>query len=222
MFMCKSEEGKGKEPFVRLINAAPYPMMLLAYDYIVDDLCRFCTNESKFSVMGVDPTFSLGDFDVTVTTYQNLMLSSHATSKYPVMVGPIFAHVRKDFAAYHFFAYSLRSKLKNVKAFGTDGEAALANALSASFPNAVYLRCFLHFKDNIESKLRELKFPTDVANKVLSDIMGKPTQYQLGLVDAKNSAHLDEMLSTIESKWNNLEEKFSSPPVFFSWFWQYQ
>ena len=57
--MCKAEEGKGKEPFVRLVNA-PYPMMLLAYDYTLDDLHRFCTNESKFSILGVDPIFSLG------------------------------------------------------------------------------------------------------------------------------------------------------------------
>lgn len=27
MYMCKSEEGKGKNPFVRLVNAAPFFMM---------------------------------------------------------------------------------------------------------------------------------------------------------------------------------------------------
>ena len=225
MFMCKAEEGKGKEPFVRLVNAAPYPMMLLAYDYTLDDLHRFCTNESKFSILGVDPTFSLGEFDVTVTTYQHLMLFSRTTSKHPVMIGPIFVHVKKDFTAYHFFTSSLvgqRPSLRNLRAFGTDGELALANALSASFPSAVHLRCFLHFKENIERKLHELSFPTDVANEVVTDIMGKPSQYQLGLVDAQNVTHFDEMLSNIESKWNELEKKFNSPPVFFSWFWQYQ
>ena len=34
-------------------------------------------------------------------------------------------------------------------------------------------------------------------------------------------SHFDEMLSNIESKWNELEKKFNSP-FFFSWFWQYQ
>ena len=91
---------------------------------------------------------------------------------------------------------------------------ALANALSASFPRAVHLRFFLYFKVNIKRKLRELNFPTDVANEVITDIMGKPSQYQLGLVDARNK-HLNEMLSNIESKWNELEEKLSSPQFFF-------
>ena len=219
MFMCKAEEGKGKEPFVRLVNAAPYPMMLLAYDYTLDDLCRFCTNESKFSILGVDSTFSLGKFDVTVTTYQHLMLYSRATSKHPVTIGPIFVHVKKDCTAYHFFTSSLvgqRPSLRNVRAFGTDGESALANALSASFPSAVHMRCFLHFKENIERKLRELQlnFPTDIADEIITDIMGKPSQYQLGLVDACNGTHFNEMLSNVESKWNELEKKFSSTPVF--------
>lgn len=92
---------------MRLVNAALFPMMLLAYDYTLDDLCRFCTNESNFCVLGVDPTFSLGNFDVTVTTYQHLMLSSQAASKYPDMIGPILVHVKKDFTAYHFLTSSL-------------------------------------------------------------------------------------------------------------------
>ena len=59
---------------MRLVNAAPYPMMLLAYDWMLDDLVRFCTSASEFSVFGIDPTFSLGAFDVTVTTYHHLLL----------------------------------------------------------------------------------------------------------------------------------------------------
>ena len=43
--------------------------------------------------------------------------------------------------------------------------------------------------------------------------MGKP-QYQLGLVDARNGNRLDEMVSNVESKWNELE-KINSPPVSF-------
>ena len=63
MFMCKAEEGKGKDPFVRMVNAAPFLMMVLACDYTLIDLNRFCTNRSTFSILGVDPIFSLGDFD---------------------------------------------------------------------------------------------------------------------------------------------------------------
>ena len=44
-------------------------MMVLALDWIIDDLVRFCTNGDEFCVLGFDPTFNLGSFDVTVTTY---------------------------------------------------------------------------------------------------------------------------------------------------------
>ena len=49
--------------------------------------------------------FSLGEFDVTVMAYKHLMHFSHATSKYPVVIGPVFVHVKKDFAAYHFLHF---------------------------------------------------------------------------------------------------------------------
>ena len=58
MYMCKEAEGqKCKDSFVRTVNAAPFPMMVLAFDYTLDDLVRFCTGE-KYCVFGVDPTFN--------------------------------------------------------------------------------------------------------------------------------------------------------------------
>ena len=47
-------------------------MMLIAMDYTLDDLVRFCTNPHNFSILGVDPTFNLGELDVTITTYRHL------------------------------------------------------------------------------------------------------------------------------------------------------
>ena len=113
-----------------MVNAAPFPMMVLAYGYILTDLSRFCTNQRKFSILGVNPTFSLGDFDVTVTAYHHLMLFSKTSSKHSTVIGLLFTNV-KDFTAYHFFLSSLigqQPNLVNLQAFGTDGEVALANA----------------------------------------------------------------------------------------------
>lgn len=78
----------------------------------------------------------------------------------------------------------------------------MANALSASFPKAVHVRCFLHL-GNIEHKLSELRIPANVAKEVIDDIIGKPTKFQLGLVDAKDPAHLDEMLTNVQRVWND-------------------
>ena len=49
MYMCKEAEGKKcKDAFVRMVNAAPFPMMLLAFDYTLDDLVLFCTASNLY------------------------------------------------------------------------------------------------------------------------------------------------------------------------------
>lgn len=220
MHMCKASEGKGSDSFIRMVNAAPYPMMVVALDYTLNDLVRFCTSPEKFGILGVDPTFNLGEFDVTVTTYRHLLLQSRDNpgGVPPVMLGLMFIHVKKDFTAYHFFTSTLvgqRQLLSSLKAFGTDGELALENALKATFPMAQHVRCFLHFRGNVERKLQELKVPCTVADEILRDIMGCPTRLQLGLVDAANAEKMDEMLQGYERRWNELEKPYNSPTFLF-------
>ena len=45
------------------IRTTPDPAIILAFDFQVYDLVRFCTSQSrgKFCVLTVDPTFSLGE-----------------------------------------------------------------------------------------------------------------------------------------------------------------
>ena len=62
--------------FVRAVNAAPEPAVVVASDSQLNDLVRFCTSPFEFSVLTVDPTFCLGDFDVTLITYRNLLLET--------------------------------------------------------------------------------------------------------------------------------------------------
>ena len=139
MTMCKEgESSKSPDAFVRIVTGAPYPMMVLAFDWVLNDLVRFCASSSTtLSPLGIDPTFNLGSFDVTVTTYRHLLLTKQGNiSTHPVLFGPLFIHVKKDFEAYHFFASSLVSKqpqLAKLHCFGTDGEVALVKAFSAVF-----------------------------------------------------------------------------------------
>ena len=220
--MCKEgESSKSENAFVRVVNAAPYPMMVLAFDWMLDDIVRFCTVPGNFSVLSVDPTFSLGSFDVTVTTYSHLMLNPKDKKfKHPTMIGPLFIHVRKDFSAYHFFAsslVSLRHELHQLQCFGSDGEAALVKAFSTVFSKASHLRCFLHFCENIERKLRELSIPMETAKEFVRDVFGCVATRQRGLVDDKDSVELDDMYSSIEQKWNDRQREFSSS-MFYTWF----
>ena len=139
MMMCKEgESSKSPDSFVRIVTGAPFPMMMLAFDWTLEDLIRFCTSSTSFSILRIDPTFSLGAFDVTVTTYRHLLLSAkNDIHKHPVLIGPLFVHVKKDFQAYHFFASSLVSKrpeLVQLQCFGTDGEAFSQSCTSSLFP----------------------------------------------------------------------------------------
>jgi len=54
--------------------------------------------------------------------------------------------------------------------------------------------------------------------EIVKDVMGSPGQHQCGLVDAANEDQPDGMLSKFESRWNNLEEPYNSPPCFQAWF----
>ena len=86
-----------------MVNAALFPMMLLDFDYTLDDLVQFCTAPT-FSVFGVDPTFNVSNFDLTVATYHYLLLENqqNPSGKSPTTIDPMFIQVRKDFSTYHF------------------------------------------------------------------------------------------------------------------------
>ena len=56
-----------------------------------------------------------------------------------------------------------------MKAFGTDGELALPNAFENAFPNAMHLRCFKNFRDNIQSKFMSLNLEALSSEEILGD-----------------------------------------------------
>lgn len=93
--------------FVRDVKAAPDPALVLATDQQLDDMVRFCTSVDEFCVTTVDPTFNLGDFDVTPLSYRNLLLETKRSGKSPVFLGPLLIHHRKNFATYLYFTSTL-------------------------------------------------------------------------------------------------------------------
>ena len=102
------------------IKTYPEPGIMLANDRQVNGLARFCCDPFKFCVLTVDPTFCLGDFDVTPTSYHHLLLESVRTGKPPVMIGPTLVHYKKSFQTYLFFASSLvglKRELDHLHAF---------------------------------------------------------------------------------------------------------
>lgn len=168
----RQQLGNRESAFLREVTG-PDLRTVLGFDWQLRDMVRFCTNPAKFAVFGVDPTFNLGKFHLTVTAYQNLMLKDRKTGKSPLMLGPMLLHQRKTFDTYNFFFSNLVGLNKEVSlllAFGTDGEDALIQALSRSFYHALHLRCFGHFKDNCKEQLKSV--PQEVQAEFLADVFG--------------------------------------------------
>ena len=135
--------------FVRDIKTAPEPAIVLAEDQQLQDLVRFGTSSVDFGIVTIDPTFSLGKFDVTPLTYRHLLLETRRKNQPPISLGPVLIHYKKSFASYLFFGSSLIGQcpqMQGIRAFGTDGEEALINAFSHEFGFSQHLTCFIHVR----------------------------------------------------------------------------
>ena len=153
--------------FVRNVSFDDAVSCVLFTNQQLYDVERFCTNKGSItnSVFGVDPMFNLGDFYVTVTTYENLLLVNRKTRKYPVFIDPMLVHQKRTFENYFYFALKLlkhQKSLATLCAVGTNGEEPLSNALCTVFPEAIKLLCSFHKWENIKMKLREFGAPEKV------------------------------------------------------------
>ena len=157
--------GSPENAFIREVTG-PELRVVLGFNWQLREIVRFCTNCTKFSVLGVDPTFNLGKFHQTVTTYSSLVLLDRKTGKHSMMIGPMLRRQRKTFESYNFFFSKLVGMNKDmaaVLAFRTDGEEALTY-----FYHARHLRCFTHFKNNCKELLKLI--PHGVETGFLSDV----------------------------------------------------
>jgi hypothetical protein len=213
--LCKNDTAN----FIRDVRVAPEPSIILATDRQLADLVKFCT-QTPFCIMTIDPTFNLGEFDVKVISYRNLMLETHRYQKHPIFVGPIMIHYRKTFQTYLNFINTLiglQPELVNIKAFGTDDEEALHNAFKTSLQSSTHLLCCIHLQRNITQKLRQFGCTPSLIDEFLNDIVGSQigTIYYEGLIDCINEENFDKHLSSLQQKWESRHECGSK---FFEWF----
>lgn len=197
--MVKEQEGT-PEAFVRQVTSAPEFTVFLSTDRQLLEMEKFCTNPEMFSIVGVDTTFNLGDYFVTLTTYRNLMFKTKAGTE-PVMIGPAIIHQRKLFESYHTLPSNMvkyHPPLKNLLVFGTDGEVNLYQAFQVTMEHSVHLLCDLHMFDNIKSKLNKLGIPKKDASLYLRDIFGKNEgdEKVKGLVDCTTAEEFEKTSRT--------------------------
>ncbi|XP_065887977.1 uncharacterized protein [Dysidea avara] len=226
IFFVVMQQAYTEDPFnkfVRAVNAAPEPAVVVATDTQLTDIVRFCTSPIDFCVLTVDPTFSLGDFEVTLITYRNLLLQTKQFRQPPVIVGPACVHFKKTFASYLFFASTLCQELEGIRVLGTDGEKALLDVFKHEFGLAQHLTCSIHVRRNVKDKLRECNIPSQLSVEILDDVFGKKlgTEYVEGLTYAEDADDFDAKLERLITQWKGQDTATTSTSdvdSFIDWF----
>ena len=227
---CKQHHTQEDQGYVREVTFTKSPVCILATHQQLREMSHFCTGENVFNIVGVDGTFNLGPFYVTVMTYTNSMVENVTNHKMPTFIGPIMVHMEKTAEVYkHFFTQVVKycPLLRNIRTFGTDGEQALVNGLKDVFGSkCVYLRCFKHFKDDILRKLTSTGFPDWSKRVIINDIFGytQGDTYIKGLLDSEDCQEFRQKMEAVKDKWNELEQRSCdrNHPNFHSWMMQYK
>ena len=191
VMQCKEEAKDKKTAYIRKGICAPEPIVILSTEEQSDCMVRFCTNGLNFSVFSIDPTFDLGTFSVTTTTYEHLNLINRRSGVNPVMIGPLLIHQKKEKATYNIFTdYLLNSRpqLRNLQVLGTDGEVALSSPFLERCPELIHLLCFNHFKNNIVNYLKSVGVDENNRRCIVADIFGQQegARFEEGIVDSED------------------------------------
>lgn len=217
---CKSEQSL-TNPFIRSIQAAPEPMCVCVTDLQLSEMEKFLTNPADTSIFGIDPTFNLGQFLVTVGTYKHLQLKHKRTGNCPTMIGPILIHQQKLPISYSYLSStctSLRPGLNDILFIGTDDEKAIFNGVKNFFPKSQNIQCFRHMRNNISRKLQGLGLAETSSREFLKDIFG--AKQETGLVDVTTEDEFDTELENYAIIWNEreIEDRKTNEPLFHKWF----
>jgi hypothetical protein len=186
------------------VNHRPEFNVLLCTDGQKDDIARFCC--MGYGVSGIDTTFNLGDYLVTLVTYRNGLLQNITTKESPVLIGPAWIHQKRTFDSYFEFALALRlCGIKDIKVIGTDGDENLGRAFEEAFPNSIHLYCQMHIMDNIKDLRLESSQSIEIENELFGFQIGNVKTK--GLVDAESELEFDQKFD----KFKTLLENMSDP-----------
>lgn len=206
----EEQKGRIENTLIREIPLFPEPIVFLASEQQLEDIERFCTNPTKFCVLGVDATFQIAGFYFTFTTCRNLMLRTDK-GNHPVFIGPGILHKQKLCTSYKTLPL-LMSKYRvgtnGVLVYGTDGEENMAKAFSDAYPDAKHLRCDIHMRDNVKRKLSQLGITGTIASEIVFDIFGKKVDGGIdgGLVDCTSAEEFENAVKSVTDKWIAIHE----------------
>ena len=130
----------------------------------------------------------------------------------------MLVHQRMQFSTFNYFACTLVSHsklLRNIMAFGADGDRNLTRALAHNFPFCLLTAMFCALQEGCSGKLCELPIPKQVSQKFLDEIFGKRKGNIRvdGLVDACSVEDFDDKLEAVTVSWNERDSQYASQVV---------
>ena len=177
----------------------PEDLWVLGKKHMTDDLSRFCTSEKLGHPFSVDPTFSFGKYKVTPFTHKHLFLTCKRTGGAPTFLGPTGLQYSKENNVYKKIVSAVCNSAPTLpekgKGFITDGEDALHSAVGEVLTHATGLRCFRHFQQNCQEKLRKLGIQQKQHQKVFIDTVFGKQDVCRGILDANTKDELQEKLN---------------------------
>ena len=123
---------------------------------------------------GIDPTFNMGKFYVTVATYTYSHVVKKCDNGPPTFfLAQCLLIQKKLLIALLLLFYTLlklEPKLSNILAVGTDIEQAIIKALNQFLD--ISLRCFIHINYKIQRKLLSFLCSRRLEVRLLKDVFG--------------------------------------------------
>ena len=172
----------------------------------------------KRRIIGIDRTFNLSNFYVTVVVYQHQNILTRSTNVHPAIVGALLIHTKGNTESYYDLMSTIRYEMSKVTdespnfdlswadvTFGSDDEAALRKAIALCFPGSVMTRCTKHDKDTIRRYLKDKVGVDDNTREQVVLCMFNES----GILGAKTEHEYEEKLHNLEDELKvKLGEKF--------------
>ena len=201
---------RDKEDLILHHSDYPEDRWVLGTASMCSDLYKFTTSDLLCHPFSVDPTFKMGQFEITPIVYKNLLLKSKRTDESPVFLGPTMIHHKKTYDAYKTLASTCAAKCKGLskaKGFITDGEENLHRAFEDELTKAKSLRCFKHFESNCKEKLRTIGIrQTKEQRFFLQRVFGVKGKEE-GILDAVDREDLRQRLESVKTELESKERE---------------
>ena len=107
-------------------------------------------------------------------------------------------------------------ELDALLACGTDVEKTPIDGFQQNFRFATFLHCFIHFKGNIKTELKNCNISSSQQKLYIQEIFGKQegTTKFYGLVDSESTQEFDQKLQGLKNDWHNRESGITNISFF--------